>query len=58
MSYHATVDITLFASKTQGIGDPFSKETLASKSCFHLTTASKVAGRVTSNTMNAPNASL
>lgn len=49
---------TLFASKTHGIGDPSSNETFASKSCFHLATASNVAGRVTSKTTNAPSASL
>lgn len=50
--------ITLFASKIQGIGEPSGSCTLASKSAFHLWTASKVADLVTSKTKNAPTASL
>lgn len=50
--------ITLLASKMQGIGLPSGRTTFESKSCFHLITASKVALRVTSNTMKAPTASL
>lgn len=49
---------TLFANNIHGMGLPFGNCTFESKSCFHLMTASNVALRVTSNTMNAPTASL
>ena len=52
------MDVTLFASKIQGTGFPSGSWTLASKSFFHFWTASNVDARVTSNTMNAPTASL
>jgi hypothetical protein len=50
--------LTLFAKSTAGIGEPFGRKTLLSKSLFHFSTASYVVARVTSNTTNAPTASL
>lgn len=50
--------LTLLASSTAGIGFPFGSSTLLSRSVFHIWTASNVDMRVTSNTTNAPTASL
>ena len=50
--------LTLFARSTAGIGEPFGRQALLSKSLFHFSTASYVVARVTSNTTNAATASL
>lgn len=50
--------ITLFAKRRHGIGSPSAIQILLSRSCFHFKTALKLDGAVTSNTRNAPTASL
>ena len=50
--------LTLFPSSTAGTGEPSGPKHLLSRSFFQILTASNVELRVTSNTMNAPAASL